>query len=98
MASDLFQQGVVTTTAGTLTGANYVEGKVNMISPDSLLDYQVFMTSIGGLSIRDIVFCVTAVITIRAALKFKNIKLKSLSRRKSDRSKKYANRCISSND
>lgn len=86
MASDLLHQGTVAATAGTLTSANYVEDKVmNVVSPDSLLDFQILTTVAGGLSVRDIVFMVTACITVRAALKVKNIKLKSLRRRKSDK-------------
>ena len=88
MASDLLQQGTVAATGATLTGANYVEDKVlNIISPDSLLDYQIISTSVGGISFRDLVFIITAIITIRAALKVKNIKLSNLKRRKSDRRK-----------
>ncbi len=86
MASDLLHHGTVAATAGTLTSANYVEDKVmNVVSPDSLLDFQIITTIAGGLSVRDIVFMVTAFITIRAALKVKDIKLKSLKRRKSDK-------------
>lgn len=89
MPSELFHQSTVTATAATLTGANYVDEKVNIISPNSLLDFQLFIVDLGGLpyglGIRDIVFCVTAVITIRAALKVKNIKLRSLERRRSDK-------------
>lgn len=89
MPSDLFHQGTVTATAATLTGANYVEDKVNIISPNSLLDYQLFIVDLGGmpygLGVRDLVFCITAVITIRAALKVKDIKMRTLKRRKTDK-------------
>jgi hypothetical protein len=89
MPSDLFHQSTVTVTAATLTGANYVEDKVNIISPNSLLDYQLLIVDLGGLpyglGVRDIVFCITAFITIRAALKVKDIKLRSLRRRKFDK-------------
>lgn len=86
MASDLIHHGTVAATAGTLTSANYVEDKVmNVVSPDSLLDYQLITTIAGGLSVRDIVFIITACITIRAALKVKDIKLRSLRRRKTDK-------------
>jgi uncharacterized membrane-anchored protein YitT (DUF2179 family) len=87
MASDIVYQSAVATTGGTLTGANYLEDKVNIISPDSLLDFHVFITSIGGLSIRDIIFCITALITIRAALRIKKIKLEELAKLKSDKEK-----------
>lgn len=87
MASDLFTQSAIAATAGTLTGANYVEKKVDIISPDSLLDFQVFICQYGGLSFRDVVFCLTAIITVRAALKVKDIKLGKLARRKVDKIK-----------
>lgn len=91
MASDLLQQGIVAATGVTLTSANYVEETIlPIIPPDSLLDYQVLVTAAGGLSARDLVFIVTAIITIRAALKVKNIslgRLGKLTRRTSDKSK-----------
>ena len=75
MNPDVIQQEIVAATGGTLTGANYVEDTmIKIVSPDSLLDYQLITTLARGLSIRDVVFIVTAIITIRAARKYKKIK------------------------
>jgi hypothetical protein len=84
MASELLTQSTIGGTTATLTSANYLEGKVSIPSPDSLLDLQVIVTEYGGLSVRDLFFCLTAYMTIRAALKVSDITMGKLKKRKKE--------------
>ena len=84
MASDLLTQSTIAGTTATLTSANYLESKVNVISPDSLLDFQVLTSQYGGLSVRDLFFCITAFITIRAAIKVADISIGKVNNRRKE--------------
>lgn len=81
-------QTIVGGTALTVATGSYVIAP----PPESLLEFSLFVVSITGipydLSVRDMIFILTAGIAIYTFLKNRSLKVKSQRRRQSDKAKK----------